>query len=259
MADIDVTYQVYTGGRWLPNVTNLNDYAGIYGQPIQGVYANLSRGSIQYRTHTQGGDWLSWVTDRTDYAGILGRNVDGLQMKLVDLLGYNVNYRAYVGGRWLPWVTGTADYAGIYGQSIEGIQVQIISSGSGSRNTVTIQISGYSITMKIGDRLVSITNDSGMKSLYSAYGYKGALSVAGNALAQYKAFTGNYLYIDPESFAIEIMGHIDIGKMGSYVKQATGKDIFDVVKRTDIIDCGEDAVDSNRWVWDAIAKLNNFN
>ncbi len=41
MADINVTYQVYTGGRWLPNVTNLNDYAGIYGQPIQGVYAEI--------------------------------------------------------------------------------------------------------------------------------------------------------------------------------------------------------------------------
>lgn len=39
---INVTYQVYTGGRWLPNVTNLTDYAGIYGSPIQGVYANCN-------------------------------------------------------------------------------------------------------------------------------------------------------------------------------------------------------------------------
>lgn len=126
-----VPYQVYTGGRWLPNVTNLTDYAGIYGQAIQGVYASLSRGSIQYRTHTQGGAWLPWVTDRTDYTGSLGKNVDGLQMQLVGLSGYNVRYRAYVGGRWLPWVTGTSDYAGIFGQSIECIQVEIISSGGG--------------------------------------------------------------------------------------------------------------------------------
>ncbi|MEG2230346.1 MAG: N-acetylmuramoyl-L-alanine amidase [Bacilli bacterium] len=131
MADINVTYQVYTGDRWLPNVTNLTDYAGIYGQAIQGVYASLSRGSIQYRTHTQGGDWLPWVTDRTDYAGSLGKNVDGLQMQLVDLSGYNVRYRAYVGGRWLPWVTGATDYAGIFGQPIEGIQVEIVSGSSG--------------------------------------------------------------------------------------------------------------------------------
>lgn len=255
MADINVTYQVYTGDRWLPNVTNLTDYAGIYGQAIQGVYASLSRGSIQYRTHTQGGDWLPWVTDRTDYAGSLGKNVDGLQMQLVDLSGYNVRYRAYVGGRWLPWVTGAMDYAGIFGQPIEGIQVEIISSGN---NTVTISIAGYSITMKIGDRLVSITNNYGMKGLYSAYGYSGALSAASNAMAQYKAFTGKYLYIDPESLAIEIMGHIDIGRMASYVKEVTGKDIGNFVTRTDIIDCGEDVVDSNRWVWDTVAKYFNF-
>lgn len=129
MANINVTYQVYTGGRWLPNVTNLTDYAGIYGSPIQGVYASLSSGSIQYRTHTQGGSWLPWVTNRTDYAGILGSNVDGLQMNLVNLSGYSVKYRAYVGGSWLPWVTGTSDYAGIYGQPIEAIQVEIVSGG----------------------------------------------------------------------------------------------------------------------------------
>ncbi|MFA9397441.1 MAG: hypothetical protein ACERKV_04135 [Clostridiaceae bacterium] len=126
MATINVTYQVYAGGRWLSNVINLSDYAGIYGTPIQGVYASLSSGNISYRTHTQGGSWLSWVTNRSDYAGILGRNVDGLQMKVSGLSGYNVRYRAYVSGSWLPWVNGTEDYAGIYGQAISGIQVEII-------------------------------------------------------------------------------------------------------------------------------------
>lgn len=123
---INVTYQVYTNGKWLPNVTNLSDYAGIYGTPIQGVYASLGKGSIQYRTHTQRRSWLPWVTNRTDYAGILGKNVDGIQMKISGLSGYNVKYRAYVGGRWLPWVVGSEDYAGLYGKAIEGIQVQVI-------------------------------------------------------------------------------------------------------------------------------------
>lgn len=127
---INVTYQVYTGGRWLPNVTNLTDYAGIYGSPVQAVYAHLSSGSIQYRTHTQGGDWLPWVTDRTDYAGIYGQNIDGIQMKVIGLSGYQARYRAYVGGMWLPWVTGLEDYAGLYGQPIEAIQVEIVDSSS---------------------------------------------------------------------------------------------------------------------------------
>lgn len=31
--------------------------------------------------------------------------------------------------------------------------------------------------MKIGDRIVSITNDYGMKGLYIGYGYNGALNL----------------------------------------------------------------------------------
>lgn len=124
--NIDVTYQVHAKGRWLPNVTNITDYAGIYGKPIQGVYANLSSGSIRYRVHTVDGKWLPWVTDRQDYAGILSKNIDALEMQLVGLDHYSVQYRAYVGSRWLPWVTDLTDYAGIYGKPIEGIQVQVI-------------------------------------------------------------------------------------------------------------------------------------
>ena len=124
--NIDVTYQVYTGGRWLPNVMNLEDYAGIWNQPAQGVYANVSKGHIRYRVHTLWGNWLPWVTDRQDYAGILGTYIDGLQMELIDLDNYSVRYRAYVGGRWLPWVLDLEDYAGLYSQAIEEIQVEII-------------------------------------------------------------------------------------------------------------------------------------
>lgn len=141
----NVTYQVYAGGRWLPNVINLSDYAGIYGTPIQGVYANLDKGSIQYRTHTQGGAWLPWVSDRSDYAGILDKNIDGIQMKISGLSGYDVKYRAYVGGRWLPGVVGLEDYAGIYGQSIEAIQVEIVSdssSGSGEGDPILPPVTG---------------------------------------------------------------------------------------------------------------------
>lgn len=123
--NIDVTYQVYTNGRWLPNVVNLKDYAGLYGKAAQGVYASLSKGKIKYRVHINN-RWLPWVTDRQDYAGILGRNIDGLQMELIGLPGYSVKYRGYVSGRWLPWVLNLEDYAGLYGKAMEGIQIQII-------------------------------------------------------------------------------------------------------------------------------------
>lgn len=122
---IDVTYQVYSNKKWLSNVVNLKDYAGLYGKGVQGVYANLSKGKIRYRVHINN-RWLPWVIDRQDYAGILGTNIDGLQMELIGLPGYSVKYRTYVGGRWLPWVLDLQDYAGLYGKAIEGIQVQVI-------------------------------------------------------------------------------------------------------------------------------------
>ncbi|MEG0309240.1 MAG: peptidoglycan recognition family protein [Clostridium sp.] len=87
---VNVTYQIYTGGSWLPNVTNLDDYAGIYGHPVQCIYANTDKGSIRYRVHVNGGNWLSWVVQRTDYAGIYGQNIDGLQMELLNNPGKNV-------------------------------------------------------------------------------------------------------------------------------------------------------------------------
>ena len=124
---VNVTYQTYTNSKWLPNVINLNDYAGIYGQPISGIYANTDRGELKYRVHTVNGNWLPWVIDRQDYAGILGKNIDGIQMQLLDLDDCSVRYRAYVGNRWLPWVSDLSDYAGIYGQPISGIQVDVVS------------------------------------------------------------------------------------------------------------------------------------
>lgn len=135
MSKVNVTYQVYSGGRGLPNVTNLSDYAGIYGSPVQAVYANVDRGSIKYRVHTVNGSWLPYVVDRSDYAGIYGTNIDGIQMEVTGLSGYQAKYRVYVGGRWLPWVTGLEDYAGIYGQAIEAIQVEIVTGTSGGGGT----------------------------------------------------------------------------------------------------------------------------
>jgi len=121
----NVTYQVYVGGKWLPNVINLNDYAGIFGKPIQCVYANGSKSKIRYRVHVKGGAWLPWVTQREDYAGVYGKYIDGIQVESLDKTR-KARYRVYVGGKWLPWVNDLADYAGIYGKYIEGIQIELV-------------------------------------------------------------------------------------------------------------------------------------
>ncbi len=127
---INVVYQTYTNGRWQPNVTNLEDYAGVYGLAVTGVYANLSNGNITYKVHTKGGKWLPEVIDRTDFAGILGKEIDGLMMK--SNVG-TVKYRVHILNKnWLPWVTGYDEkdnnngYAGILSQTIDAIQIEIV-------------------------------------------------------------------------------------------------------------------------------------
>ena len=51
--NINVTYQVYTNGRLLPNVVNLNDYAGIYGKSIERIQVQVIKNNmnIQFELH----------------------------------------------------------------------------------------------------------------------------------------------------------------------------------------------------------------
>lgn len=128
----DVTYQVWDDvkNKWLPNVKNDKDYAGIFGHDICAVFANLSKGNIFYKVHYKGGKWLPEVKNRTDYAGLFNRPIDGLMMKTDT--GVKIYYRVHLrrSGKWLPWVTGYSEkdsnngYAGIIGQEIDGIQIK---------------------------------------------------------------------------------------------------------------------------------------
>lgn len=60
---------------WLPEVKDLDDYAGWEDSPITDVAIRVSVGSVKYRVHTPDG-WLPWVTgydindDQNGYAGI---------------------------------------------------------------------------------------------------------------------------------------------------------------------------------------------
>ena len=109
----DITYQVFTDtSGWLPVVRNLEDYAGVDGQPIKGirVYINgdtlavqthqMSNGNIdkltifackntiRYRVRTIGStDYLSWMENKKDtggsadtFAGEAGKAIDRVQI-----------------------------------------------------------------------------------------------------------------------------------------------------------------------------------
>ena len=81
---IDVTYRARANGRWLPEVKNLNDYAGNIGRAITDIAIKVNAGKVKYRVHSKG-RWLPWVTgydmkdSKNGYAGNK-TPIDGVQV-----------------------------------------------------------------------------------------------------------------------------------------------------------------------------------
>lgn len=129
----DLTYSAYAGRHWLPQVKNCEDYAGNFGQAIEGLKINAKNCDIYYRVHLRGGSWLPEIKNSgagaDGYAGIYGEQIDGVQIRTP--VGF-VNCRVHIkGGGWLSWVrfgskynSGANGYAGIYGSAIDAIQME---------------------------------------------------------------------------------------------------------------------------------------
>lgn len=134
---IHVTYKAYTS-KWWPEVVDCNDinadgYAGVQGSNMTAFMAKPDKGTLRYRVHLVGKGWLPWVENYADYAGIRGKNIDAVQMQLLNVTGYEVQYRVSPSANkgWYGWCTGLTDasgdgYAGVFGNPIDCIQVKIV-------------------------------------------------------------------------------------------------------------------------------------
>ena len=61
--NVDVIYKVMTREYgWLPEVKNLEDFAGFNGSAITGIAIKVNKGSIWYQAHIKNGGWLAKVT-----------------------------------------------------------------------------------------------------------------------------------------------------------------------------------------------------
>ena len=137
---VNVTYKVRTNGRWLPEVKNLEDYAGNIGQKITDIAIKVDKGSIKYRVHTNG-KWLPYVTgyNTSDYNN--GYAGNGTPIDCIEVYYYTPNnirpyQQAYyrvspVNKGYYSWQkdNSTADgmdgYAGAPGVAIDRLQIQI--------------------------------------------------------------------------------------------------------------------------------------
>lgn len=134
--DVNVYYRVRTQRHgWLPEVKNLEDYAGFENQPIIGLAVRVDKGSVWYQVHIKGGDWLGIITgcDINDYyLGWAGNN------KPIDCIRiyYNTpnDIRPYKKAKYkvnnYPWQydnevgNGQDGYAGEYG--VDATEIRII-------------------------------------------------------------------------------------------------------------------------------------
>ena len=132
-------YQVWDdmSMKWLPNVINDEDYAGVFGSDVDCVYVSCNVGNVWYAVHCWGGDeyehhscssWLPEVKNREDYAGIYNQPIDGFILKSDKPAKYRAHLRK--GGYWLEWVSTKESaysnpdgYAGIFGQPIDAIEI----------------------------------------------------------------------------------------------------------------------------------------
>ena len=111
----EITYQVFTDtSGWLPTVRNLEDYAGIDGQPIKGIRVYLNGDTLAVQTHQ-----------------LANGNID----KLTIFAGKNtIRYRVRVIGAsdYFSWMENKKDtgggsdtFAGEAGKSIDRIQITV--------------------------------------------------------------------------------------------------------------------------------------
>ena len=140
---IHFKYRVRTAqDGWLPEVVNLNDYAGIQGHAITDIAIGVDRGSLWYQVHVKGGGWLPAVTGynindyNNGYAGN-GKIIDAVRVyyntpaDYANKYGYQkAQYRVSpINSNYYAWQydnetgNGQDGYAGVFGVAIDRFQL----------------------------------------------------------------------------------------------------------------------------------------
>lgn len=135
--NVNVYYRVKTMAHgWLPEVKNLEDYAGHKNSAVTGLAIKVDKGSIKYRVHVKGGNWLSWITkyDINDYySGYAGNNkpIDAIQVYYYTPNNIRPYKKAVYKVNNYGWQHDTDTnnkqdgYAGVFGKNVTKFQLEI--------------------------------------------------------------------------------------------------------------------------------------
>lgn len=135
--NVNVYYKVKTLKHgWLPEVKNLEDYAGWENSPITGLAIRVDKGSIKYRVTTVSGKQLGWITGYNINDYIKGWAGNGEAIALVEVYYYTPNnIRPYKKAKYkvnnYDWqydnekTNGQDGYAGVMGVPATKFQIVI--------------------------------------------------------------------------------------------------------------------------------------
>lgn len=167
--NIDVTYQAYTKNKWWGkiknyNTINSNGYAGIEGNPIQGINISLSEGSVQYRIHTTSGEWFPWVTDSSGVIGEKNIPINSCfkgKFKVTSLRGNRIlnGKSSYHKGIDLVGIDDTTVYSICDGTvktayQANGAGYYVVVTMADGRRVYYMHLQANSFKVKTGDRVV---------------------------------------------------------------------------------------------------------
>lgn len=134
---VNVFYKVKTKKHgWLPEVKNLEDYAGYENSPITDVAIRVDKGSIKYRVSPKGKDFLPYVTGYNTNDSKNGYAGNGTPIDRVEVYYYTPNdIRPYKKAKYkvnnYPWqydnekTNGQDGYAGARGVNATKFQITI--------------------------------------------------------------------------------------------------------------------------------------
>lgn len=123
-----------------------------------------------------------------------------------------------------------------------------------------------SVTIIYSDKLVQIKTDQNLIAYLDKKGKKDARILAKHILKHYKELSGQPLQITEDSLTVEILIHVYLDKISKLLqkpnalipKEISNKLLFlskSIESHTEIIDCGEKSVDSNRHIFDSCAPF----
>jgi len=115
--------------------------------------------------------------------------------------------------------------------------------------------------IKVGlePKLVRVYSDTALWTFLKTNAGKRFKLLAETIKKDYATTFGNELEITNDSLIVEILVHVYCDYLGLRFNQIVKIKLIQnlvnkLLERAEVVDCGERSVDSNRWVWDLLAR-----